>query len=97
MLQSIAPDIALYEKEKKRHSKSGPSPWGGKRAADLTEKEKKDKQRNTSPEEDEADEPRKRPAKKARPSLPEIDIRIMITGFSRWVGDKQKEDQDRVS
>lgn len=97
MLQNIAPDIALYEKEKKRHSKSGPSPWGGKRAADLAEKEKKDKQRNTSPQQEEAGEPHKRPAKKARPSLPEIDIRIMITGFSRWVGNQQKEDQDRVS
>lgn len=95
LLQNIAPDIALYEKEKKRHSKAGPSPWGGKRAADLVEKVKESK-RSASPEE-ETEEPKKRPNKKARPSLPEIELRVVVTGFSRWVGEQHKEDQDRVS
>lgn len=95
LLHNIAPDIALYEKEKKRHSKAGPSPWGGKRAADLADKDK-EATRSSSPQ-DEAEEPKKRPAKKARPSLPEIEWRIVITGFSRWIGDSHKEDQERVS
>lgn len=96
MLHNIAPDIALYEKEKKRHSKSGSAPWGGKRAADHVEKEEQDK-RDTSPQEDEAGEVQKRPNKKARPSLPEVALRIVVTGFTRWVGEQNKEDQDRVS
>ncbi|CAG9998967.1 unnamed protein product [Clonostachys byssicola] len=97
ILHDIAPDIALYEKEKKRHSKAGNAPWGGKRAADLTEKEKQEKQAHTSspsPEEGDAEE-RKRPAKKARPSLPDVELRIVLTGFSSWVGDKNREDKDR--
>ncbi|KAL3956391.1 hypothetical protein ACCO45_009237 [Purpureocillium lilacinum] len=91
LLQHIAPDIALYEKEKKRHSKSG-APWGGKRAADQAEKEKSSKTaRNDEGDEEEA----KRPAKKSRPSLPEVEMRIVVTGFKRWVGDRSKEDHDR--
>lgn len=95
LLHNIAPDIALYEKEKKRHSKTGPSPWGGKRAADLADKEK-EANRSVSPQQ-EVPESKKRPTKKARPSLPDIDLRIVVTGFSRWVGEQNKEDQDRVS
>lgn len=99
LLQTIAPDIALYEKEKKRHSKAANAPWGGKRAADQAEREKEEKlAKQSSPANDDSDDAdSKRPAKKARPSLPGVDIRIILTGFSRWVGDKHKEDQDRVS
>lgn len=104
MLQNIAPDIALYEKEKKRQGKSG-VPFGGKRAADLAEKEKAAKEaakqaaraETEDGEEDSEEEgPAKRPAKKQRPSLPDVEMRIIITGFTRWVGDSRKEDQDRV-
>ncbi|KYK54946.1 BRCT domain-containing protein [Drechmeria coniospora] len=90
LLQCIAPDIALYEKEKKRQSKSG-APWGGKRAADMVEKEKQEKEEALA----EVDEGVKRPTKKARPSLPEVETRIVVTGFKRWIGDKNKEDHDR--
>ena len=97
-LHNIAPDIALYEKEKKRHSKSGTAPWGGKRATDQAEKAKSSKQAADASHEDELDdeEEAKRPTKKSRPSLPEVEMRIILTGFSRWVGDKNKEDNDRV-
>jgi hypothetical protein len=95
LLQAIAPDIALYEKEKKRQSKTGAAPWGGKRAADMAEKDTK---RAGSADEDVEDEDEvKRPAKKARPSLPDVELRITLTGYTRWVGDSKKEDQDRVS
>lgn len=94
MLQNIAPDIALYEKEKKRHGKAG-APWGGKRAADLAEREKNAKAGTKSAHEDEDEA--KRPAKKPRPSLPDVDMRIVVTGYKRWVGDRNREDQDRVS
>ncbi|OAA59491.1 DNA repair protein Rtt107 [Cordyceps fumosorosea ARSEF 2679] len=100
-LQSIAPDIALYEKEKKRSAKAT-TPFGGKRATDLVEKQRvaeeearekkaKDKSKDTIKE----DEVAKRPSKKARPSLPDVEMRIILTGFTRWVDDKNKEDADR--
>lgn len=100
MLQNIAPDIALYEKEKKRHSKSS-APWGGKRAADEAEKEKEEKAAKAAKaydfeDEDDEEDSTKRP-KKSRPSLPDVETRIILTGFSRWVGDQHKEGQDRVS
>ena len=38
-LQNLAPDIALYEKERKRKS-TGNTPFGGKRATNLIEQEK---------------------------------------------------------
>ncbi|KAJ6788367.1 hypothetical protein PWT90_02903 [Aphanocladium album] len=100
MLQNIAPDIALYEKEKKRSSKAATTPFGGKRAADLAEKqrlaeeeakEKKAAEKEKTKEDDSA----KRPNKKARPSLPDVEMRIILTGFTRWVEDKNKEDVDR--
>ncbi|KAG6311607.1 hypothetical protein E4U44_004143 [Claviceps purpurea] len=100
MLQHIAPDIALYEKEKRRQSRTG-APWGGKRAADMAEKEKSSKgatdpEHGPDDEDDEDDDfEKKRPAKKPRPSLPDVQMRIVITGFNRWVGDSNKEDHDR--
>lgn len=98
-LSTLAPDIALYEKEKKRGLKDGHGPWGGKRAADLIEREHLNRRQNSSPMagEDKDSKLEKRPAKKARPTLPEVDIRVILTGFKRWVNDKQKEDNDRVS
>lgn len=100
-LSEIAPDIALYEKEKKRAAKDGNGHWGGKRALDQVEKDNVLKRTASSPSRamDEDDEPssEKRPAKKARPTLPEVELRVVLTGFKRWVNDKHKEDADRAS
>lgn len=99
-LHGLSDDIALYEKEKKRHAKGGTAIWGGKRAADQAEKEKsstKGKPSATPEEAEEDDTTAKRPTKKTKPSLPDVEMRIILTGFTRWVGDKNKEDQDRVS
>lgn len=101
-ISDLAPDIALYEREKKRRGSNGH--WGGKRAAERIEKEHLNRRSHSSPsaavdgEEDEAEEDtmEKRPVKKARPSLKEVEMRIVLTGFKRWVNDKHKEDADRV-
>ncbi|PHH61316.1 hypothetical protein CDD81_495 [Ophiocordyceps australis] len=98
LLQTIAPDIALYEKEKKRHTKAG-VPWGGKRAADNAEKQTKAKvtaAKALQEAEDEASATPVRPAKKARPSLPEIEMRIAITSYDKWTDDSNQEDRDRL-
>ncbi|KAI0483533.1 BRCT domain-containing protein [Xylaria cf. heliscus] len=96
-LSNLASDLALYEKEKKRGLKDGHGPWGGKRAADLIEREHLNRRQTSSPtpEEDQESKPEKRPTKKARPTLPEVEVRVILTGFKRWVNDKQKEDADR--
>ncbi|KAF9763534.1 hypothetical protein IL306_003074 [Fusarium sp. DS 682] len=94
-LHGLSDDIALYEKEKKRHAKGGNAIWGGKRAADQAEKTNTKSKQEEQPEAEDGDTLAKRPAKKAKPSLPDIQMRIVLTGFTRWVGDKNKEDQDR--
>ncbi|OLN85288.1 BRCT-containing protein 1 [Colletotrichum chlorophyti] len=92
-LQRIAPDIALYEKEKKR-GKDGHGPWGGKRAADQIDRERG---RTSSPAQAAADddEDEQRPAKKRRASRPDVEMRIILTGFTRWINTKHKEDVER--
>lgn len=100
ILQCIAPDIALYEKEKRRQSRTG-APWGGKRAADLADKARTSgaatspKQKQEEDDGEGADADAKRPTKKQRCLLPNVEMRIVVTGFKRWVGDKNREDQDR--
>ncbi|KAI1336992.1 BRCT domain-containing protein [Xylariaceae sp. FL0016] len=94
-LSDLAPDIALYEKEKKRGLKDG-HVWGGVRAANRVEREGLNRRQTSSPAVgDDEIENEKRPTKKARPSLPDVDTRIILTGFNRWVGDKRKEDAER--
>ncbi|KAI1263204.1 BRCT domain-containing protein [Xylariaceae sp. FL1019] len=92
-LSNMAPDIQLYEKEKKRGLKEG-QPWGGKRAADQIEREHLNRRQASSPVAGD-DKAEKRPAKRTRPSLPEVEKRVILTGFKRWVNDKHKEDADR--
>ncbi|KAK4172187.1 hypothetical protein QBC36DRAFT_79746 [Triangularia setosa] len=98
-LQDLAPDLALYEKERKRPLKDGV--WGGKRAMDQIDKERS--MRSSSPaghtdeddeDEDEAGE-KSRPSKRAKLSLPNVTMRICATGYKRWVGSKTLEDSDR--
>ncbi|KAK0709744.1 hypothetical protein B0T26DRAFT_652440 [Lasiosphaeria miniovina] len=96
-IQGLAPDIALYEKEKKR-AKDGQGPWGGKRAADQIDKDQTNK--SSSPARKQPDEeedvqqslPRK---KRLKLSLPKINVRICLTGFERWVKQPAKEESER--
>ncbi|KAK4190739.1 BRCT-containing protein 1 [Podospora australis] len=94
-LSDLAPDLALYEKERKRTNKDGV--WGGKRAADQIDKDREG--RSSSPahardDDDEEVEEKKRPAKRAK-LLPEVDMRICLTGYKKWVGNKTAEESDR--
>ncbi|KAK2626096.1 hypothetical protein QTJ16_004358 [Diplocarpon rosae] len=100
-LHGLVPDIALYEKEKKRKG----AVWGGERAANKYEKEKT-AERSSSParkygeefsaEEEEAEEvvgPRN--AKRQRTGLPPVEIRLLITGYKGWLGNIAKEEVDK--
>lgn len=106
-LHNLAPDIALYEKEKKRSTKDGHAPWGGKRAADQYEKAQA-AAKSSSPapqgdeeeeeeEEEEEDIDAQRPSKKQKTGLPAVEMRVVLTGFQRWVGHSAKEEHERVS
>lgn len=98
-LQDLAPDIALYEKEKKRTAKDGHGVWGGKRALDQIDKERVHQSSSPkgAPEEDLEDEvENKRPAKRAKVGLPDIDMRVCLTGYTRWVKSSVTEEADRV-
>ena len=111
-LHGLAPDIALYEKERKRSTRDTNAPWGGKRAADLVDKEKQEatRKKRSSPdaEVEGADETAsedgggggggstsERPAKKSRPSLPPVQMRVVLTGYQRWVHHSSKEEAER--
>ncbi len=69
-------------------------PWGGKRAADQIDKDRSSSPLQEQGAEEEVEETG-RPAKK-RKSLPEVEMRVCLTGYKRWVGDKTKEDNDKV-
>lgn len=101
-IHNLAPDIAKYELEKKRKG----NVFGGDRAANRIEKAQELK-RNSSPvikhQEDEemsdseSEETEVRPAKKAKTTIkPEVQVRMLITGYKVWSGEAGKEDADTV-
>jgi hypothetical protein len=96
-LHDLAPDIALYEKERKRKGHV----WGGERAANKMEKEKS-LERSSSPDDDiepsdYSDEEVPKPKRtKIGPGLPPVEIRLLITGYTGWLGNPAKEDTDKV-
>lgn len=95
-LQNMTSDIALYEKEKKRATKDGL--WGGKRAADQLDKSRGRQASSPTPVIDDEDSEDARPRKKKKPSSKsDPPLKIILTGFTRWVQDKNLEDMERVS
>ncbi|ESZ91073.1 hypothetical protein SBOR_8536 [Sclerotinia borealis F-4128] len=99
-IHGLAPDIAKYELEKKRKGHV----FGGDRAANRIEKER-ELQRNSSPivkqqdDEERSDsesvETDVRPLKKAKTALkPEVQVRMLITGYKVWATEVSKEDAD---
>lgn len=92
-LHDLAPDMALYEKEKKR----GGSIWGGKRALDQVDKGITKKRPATPPDESGDSSDDGQPAvKRAKTALPPIQMQLLITGWTRWLSDVHKEDHERV-
>ncbi|KAL1842935.1 hypothetical protein VTJ49DRAFT_3723 [Mycothermus thermophilus] len=99
-LQDLASDIALYEKEKQRTARGSHAIWGGKRAADQLDRERAEKHSSPASKREGADEAEdeqenKRPAKRPKIALPEVDMRICLTGYKRWVENKASEEADR--
>ncbi|OGE48163.1 hypothetical protein PENARI_c031G04125 [Penicillium arizonense] len=96
-LHEIAPDIALYEKEKKR---VGGVIYGGRRKSDEgrgQEKEKESKKRASVEAEDESDGDQAVEPKRQKKSRPPISMHLLITGYQKWIGkgNEKKEDADK--
>ena len=96
-LHDLAPDIALYEKERKRKGHV----WGGDRAANKMEVERS-LERSSSPDnineqDDSSDEEVPKPKRtKTGAGLPPVEIRLLITGYKGWLNNPAKEDRDKV-
>jgi hypothetical protein len=87
-LHSMTPDIALYEKEKKR---VGGVVYGGRRKGDEDRIEigrKRSVEESSDSEATEEHEPKR--LKKANPP-----IYLLISGYKKWVGAPKVEDSDR--
>lgn len=93
-IHGLASDIALYEKEKKRKG----NVWGGDRAASKIEKQNLPGE-NSNPlgkvkEAEYTEEQAPRTAKRARVGPPPVEIRLIITGYKKWVQNLPKENAD---
>lgn len=90
-LQSLTPDIALYEKERKR---VGGVVYGGRRKGDEDRIEigrKRSIEEASDSEATEENEP-KRPRKGLNPPPA---MHLLISGYKKWVGAPKVEDNDR--
>ena len=90
-LQNIAPDIALYEKEKKR---VGGVVYGGRRKNDedrIVHNGKRSIDLDSDTESSDGNE-----QKRARKGLPPAAMHLLISGYKKWVDHPKVEDNDKV-
>ena len=95
-LHNLAPDIALYEREKKR---VGGVLYGGTRKSheDARPGEKRPSPERPEPESASESEEVTGTTKKQKKTKPAIQMRLLITGYQRWIGNMKKEDMELVS
>ncbi|KAL4862717.1 hypothetical protein BDV12DRAFT_202794 [Aspergillus spectabilis] len=92
-LHDIAPDIALYEKEKKR---VGGVIYGGRRKTDEDRVVLNNGKKRASMEaQSESEEEDTAETKRLKKSKPPITMHLLITGYQKWVGNMKKEDADK--
>ncbi|KAJ5929433.1 hypothetical protein N7454_006383 [Penicillium verhagenii] len=93
-LHELAPDIALYEKERKR---VGGVIHGGRRKSDDDRVHDNPKKRRSVEADEESGNEQINDAKRAKKSLPAIKMHLLITGYQNWVGkgNEKKEDGDK--
>ncbi|KAJ5730011.1 uncharacterized protein N7483_004519 [Penicillium malachiteum] len=93
-LHELAPDIALYEKERKR---VGGVIHGGRRKSDEDRVRENPKKRRSVDAEGESDTEQANEAKRPKKSRPTISMHLLITGYQPWVGKgkEKKEDADK--
>jgi hypothetical protein len=88
-LHEYAPDIALYERERKR---VGGVIYGGRRkSGDEVIVRKRSAEPEEDPHEEEVVE-----TKKPKKGRPPVSMHLLITGYPRWIGDTKREDAEKV-
>lgn len=95
-LHEYAPDLALYEKERKR---VGGVIYGGRRKSDEDRVQIQEKKKRIEVEiEDDSDDEQAVDAKRLKRTRPPIVMHLLITGYQKWVGKgiEKKEDADKV-
>lgn len=93
-LHGLAPDIALYEKEKKR---VGGVVFGGRRVSD-DQRSEKGRKRSMSNDHDaftEVDE-ETRGGKRMKKNKAPASMRLLLSGYRRWIDSPKKESEERV-
>ena len=96
-IHDLAPDIALFEKESKR---VGGVIFGGRKSSDdmcsdASRKRSVSNEEDTGPEVDEDTRRAKRARKGKAP--PPVSMRLLLSGYKRWVGLAKKEGDERVN
>ncbi|KAJ5089511.1 hypothetical protein N7532_008195 [Penicillium argentinense] len=93
-LHDLAPDLALYEKERKR---VGGVIYGGRRKSDedRVDMTKNQKKRRSAEPQDESDDEQMTDAKRQKRTRPPISMHLLITGYQKWVGHEKTEDADK--
>lgn len=93
-LHEYAPDLALYEKERKR---VGGVIYGGRRKSDE-DRVQENKKRASVEADDQSDGEQAVETKRQKKSRPPIAMHLLITGYQKWVGkgNEKKEDADKV-
>lgn len=90
-LHDIAPDIALYEKEKNR---VGGVVYGGKKKNDI---EKSGHNRKRSMDDDTGtDVTEGKETKRAKTSRLPPTMHLLLSGYKRWQGEMKREDEEKV-
>lgn len=93
-LHEYAPDLALYEKERKR---VGGVIYGGRRKSDEDRVQENKKRASIEPD-DGSDGEQAVETKRQKKSRPPIAMHLLITGYQKWVGkgNEKREDADKV-
>lgn len=94
-LHEYAPDLALYEKERKR---VGGVIYGGRRKSDADRVSENPKKRRSVEAEEESEPEQATETKRQKKARPPIAMHLLITGYQQWVGkgNEKKEDADKV-
>ena len=94
-LHDLAPDIALYEKEKKR---VGGVIFGGRRKGDADRIDASRKRSvSVASEESDADADEElKPAKRVKKGKGPPQMRLLITGYTKWAGNRKLEVEEKV-
>lgn len=95
-LHDLAPDIALYEKESKR---VGGVIFGGRRSSEdqCSDNSRKRSMSNENDSCTEVDDETRGAKKRAKKSKGPPSMRLLLSGYQRWVGFPKRETEERVS